>query len=89
LAHIDATARRINSDNAYVRAHNAGRAMKTKKSEDRLCELCERALSETDPDKLLILFREINEMLLKHILQVQQVVERQRELEKSFDGPPQ
>lgn len=63
--------------------------MKAKKSEDRLGDLCERAVSETDLEELLILFREINEILLKHILQVQQVIERQQKLEKSLHEPPQ
>jgi hypothetical protein len=62
--------------------------MKARKSDDRLGDLCERAVSETDLDELLVLFREINEILLRHILQVQQVVERQRELEKSLRARP-
>lgn len=63
--------------------------MKTATSEDRLGELCERALSENDLDQLLILFREINAILVHHILQVEKVVERQRELTKSVYDPPQ
>lgn len=63
--------------------------MKATESEDRLSELCARALSETDEDELLILFREINHILLNHILQVQRVVERHQELERSVFGPSQ
>lgn len=55
-----------------------------RKKEDRLSELCERALSATDLDELLILFRQINKILVKHILQVERVVERAEKL-----PPPQ
>jgi hypothetical protein len=63
--------------------------MKAIKSEDRLSELCARALSETDRDELIILFREINHILFNHILQVQRVIERNQQLKKTLSPPPQ
>jgi hypothetical protein len=53
-------------------------------NKDRLAELCSRALSETDPDELLALFGEINDILWTHVLHVREVIERHRELEESL-----
>lgn len=55
---------------------------------DRLAELCAQALSETDPQQLLILFSEINDILWKHILNVQAIIERQEARERLLHGPP-
>lgn len=56
--------------------------------QDRLGELCALALSETDPHDLIALFSEINDILWKHILQVQEVIERQEPRERLLPGSP-
>lgn len=56
--------------------------------QDRLAELCAQALSETDPQELLALFSEINDILWKHILHVEEVLKRQETREKALHGPP-
>jgi hypothetical protein len=55
---------------------------------DRLTELCAQALSETNPDELMALFSEINDILWKHIMHVQEVIERQESLERLREGLP-
>jgi hypothetical protein len=55
--------------------------------QDRLAELCARALSETDPHELVALFSEINDILWKHIMDVQRIIERQEANEKLLHGP--
>ena len=57
------------------------------KKQDRLAELCARAFSESDPEELIALFSEINDILWKHILHVNEVVKRQQAREKLLQGP--
>ena len=56
--------------------------------QDRLSDLCARALAETDPHEITALFSEINDILWKHILEVQNVIDRQRKREKSLQSRP-
>jgi hypothetical protein len=64
-----------------------GARMKGKK-QDRLAELCSQALSETDPHELIALFSEINDILSKHILHVQEILEQQEARERLLHDPP-
>jgi hypothetical protein len=59
----------------------------TENKQDRLAKLCARAADETDPDELIALIREINDILCKQILNVQEVIERQEAREKLQKGP--
>jgi crotonobetainyl-CoA:carnitine CoA-transferase CaiB-like acyl-CoA transferase len=61
----------------FAQTRPAVMAQMKDKKRDRLAELCSQALSETDPHELLGLFSEINDILWKHILQVQEVIKRQ------------
>ncbi len=44
------------------------------KNDDRLRQLCSRALAEKDPRKLVVLFSEINAILYDVLVQVNQVL---------------
>ena len=61
--------------------------MKDKK-QDHLAELCSQALSQTDPDELIALLSEINDILWTHIQHVQEVITRREPRERLLQGPP-
>jgi hypothetical protein len=52
------------------------------KKEDRLGELCKRAMAEPDPEQVLRLYREINRILGQTIQEVSKVIARQKERER-------
>jgi hypothetical protein len=56
------------------------------KKQDRLGELCKRALAESDPEQVLTLYQEINHILEHNILEVSKVIAREKERERSLES---